>query len=119
KHLEKPLVIPTPSDFSQGMRFFQESVQQLSQGESIRAIAGGIAGPLDKAKTMLLNSPNISGWIEKPLKETLEDYFSVPVFIENDAALAGLGEAQVGEASGKSIIAYITVSTGVGGVRIV
>lgn len=119
KHLEKPLIIPTPSDFSQGMRFFQESVQQLSQGEPIRAIAGGIAGPLDKAKTMLLNSPNIPGWIGKPLKETLEEYFSVPVFIENDAALAGLGEAQIGEASGKSIIAYITVSTGVGGVRIV
>ena len=39
--------------------------------------------------------------------------------MENDTALVGLGEATSGAGLGKSIVAYITVSTGVGGVRIV
>jgi fructokinase len=40
------------------------------------------------------------------------------VFLENDAAAAGLGEAVYGAGKGLEIIAYHTVSTGVGGVKI-
>ena len=118
-HLEKPLIIPTPHDFNEGMRLFEESVRQLTQGEKIDAIAGGIAGPLDKAKMTLVNSPNIPHWINKPLKTTTEKIFNVPVYLENDAALSGLGEAHFGQTRQKSILAYLTISTGVGGVRIV
>ena len=45
--------------------------------------------------------------------------FSCPALIENDSALCGLGEAVAGAGRGSDIVAYITVSTGVGGVRIV
>ena len=45
--------------------------------------------------------------------------FHAPVFLENDAALAGLGEAVFGAGKGKKIVAYLTISTGVGGCRIV
>lgn len=119
EHLGKPLITPTPHDFEQGMQLFEESVTQLTQGEHISCIAGGIAGPLDKAKTMLVNSPNIPHWINKPLKTRLKELFRVPVYLENDAALAGLGEAHFGQAQHKNIVAYLTISTGVGGVRIV
>jgi predicted NBD/HSP70 family sugar kinase len=39
--------------------------------------------------------------------------------LENDAALVGLGEAVFGSGIGCDIVVYITVSTGVGGIRIV
>jgi len=43
----------------------------------------------------------------------------IPVYLENDAAIVGLGEAMNGAGRGEEIIAYITVSTGIGGARIV
>lgn len=48
--------------------------------------------------------------------EEIKKTFSGPVYLENDSALAGLGEAQ---AEPGKIIVYLTISTGVGGARIV
>lgn len=115
----EPIYLSTPRLFSEGKELLIDAIQQLVQGREIHGIAGGIAGPLDKSKSHLLNAPNLQDWIEKPLRSELEKHFSVPVFLENDAALAGLGEAHFGDARHKSIVAYLTVSTGVGGVRIV
>jgi predicted NBD/HSP70 family sugar kinase len=42
-----------------------------------------------------------------------------PVRLQNDAALAGLAEAVLGAGRSHKVVAYITVSTGVNGVRIV
>jgi predicted NBD/HSP70 family sugar kinase len=44
---------------------------------------------------------------------------NAPVYIENDTAVVGLGEAVFGAGKFHDIVAYISVSTGVGGVRIV
>lgn len=113
-------IVQTPQNFSQGLSVFQNTVEDLRHGEKITAIAGGIAGPLDAGKTMLINAPNMPDWAGKPLKKSLETAFDTPrVFLENDAALVGLGEALKGSGKDHRIVAYITVSTGVGGSRIV
>jgi len=119
KAFGKPKVVPTPPDFTRGMAVFQEAVRELSGGKKIKAAAGGIAGPIDKEKTRLVNSPHISGWIGEPLKKKLQNIVGAPVYLENDAAMAGLGEATYGRGKGKEIVVYITVSTGIGGARIV
>lgn len=111
--------IPTEQDFSQGLRAIKQTGIELSKGQTITGVAGGIAGPLDKEKTMLVKSPHISGWVNKPLKKELEKIFNCKVELENDTALGGLGEAVFGEGKGSKIIAYIAVGTGVGGARIV
>src|SRR6185436_9338463 len=49
----------------------------------------------------------------------LNKLFNCPVYLENDAALCGLGEASVGAGQGSKIMVYLTISTGVGGARIV
>jgi predicted NBD/HSP70 family sugar kinase len=49
----------------------------------------------------------------------LSSAFHCPVRIENDTALVGLGEALAGAGKDHSIVSYITISTGVGGVRII
>ena len=116
---EEPIIIPTPRDFNEGITAFKDAVINLSHGEDIEAIAGGIAGPFSGEKCTLVGSPNLKDWINKPLRDELKNAFTAPVYIENDAALAGLGEATAGAGKGYDIVAYITVGTGMGGVRIV
>jgi glucokinase len=119
KGFDEPKVIPTPKEFEKGMERFKKAARELSGGRKIRAAAGGVAGPLDREKTKLVRSPHVSGWIGRPLKEELWRIIGSPVYLENDAAMAGLGEAAYGEGRGKRVVVYMTVSTGVGGVRIV
>jgi len=119
KNIEEPKILKTPKDFNEGMLIFKKTAMSLSDGEKIKASAGGIAGPLNRKKEKLINSPNLPGWVNKPLKETIEKFINAPTHIENDAAVVGLGESLFGAGKDYAIVAYITVSTGVGGARIV
>jgi glucokinase len=115
----EPVVVESPDDFNEGIEKISEVVSNLCDGESVDAAGGGIAGPLDKEKTKLINAPNKPSWVNKPIKRELERVLDAPVHIENDSAIAGLGEACHGAGKGHDIVVYITVSTGVGGARIV
>lgn len=117
--ISNPVVFPTPPEFNQGITQIQQAATKLSQGQKIEVAAGGIPGPLNKQKDYVSNFPNIADWNNKPLKQNLEQALGTTVFLENDASLVGLGEAIMGAGKGKKIVAYITVSTGVGGTRIV
>lgn len=119
KFIVAPVVVNTPHDFSEGIETLKRIIVNIANGAPIQAIVGGIAGPLNKEKTMLAKSPNLSGWVEHDIKTALMEAFKVPVVLENDAAMVGLGEAHFGAGRGKGIVAYITISTGVGGARIV
>lgn len=109
----------TPQNFNQGIQILKQIADELRGGQKIEAAAGGLPGPLDSNKTMTTNSANLPDWNNKPLKEILQKEFNAPVFLENDAALAGLGEAIDGAGQGHKIVAFVTISTGVGGARIV
>jgi len=118
----EPFVFHTEKKFSTQLGNMLDAVDQLGERRKITALAGGIAGPLDPPKTKLLNSSNLpKEWLAVPIKQELETAFGVPVYLENDTALVGLGEAVrgAGKGGGYELIAYITISTGVGGVRIV
>lgn len=119
RNIGKPVIIATPKNFDEAVRQFQKIGAQLAGAKKIKAIAGGIAGPLDAKKTKLVNAPNLPDWNNKPLKKDLEKLFKTSVRLENDAAVFGLAEAKRGAGKGKKIVVYITVSTGVGGTRIV
>ena len=108
------VVIKTPSRFED----FSNELKKINKS-GIKAVAGGIAGIFNKEKNKLLRAHNLPLWVDKPIGEEIENIFNVPVFLENDAALAGLGEAVRGAGKGNRIVAYITIGTGVGGVRIV
>lgn len=119
KFLAEPVVVNTPKDFDEGIETLKNIIKNLTGDAPIEAIVGGIAGPLDQEKTMLVKSPNLGGWVGRDIKKALTESFNVPVSIENDAALVGLGEANYGAGQGNSVVVYLTISTGVGGVRIV
>lgn len=120
KTFGEAMKVPTPRDnFEEGIRTFADTAHRIAGGETIEGAAGGIAGPFDSTKSMLVNAPNIPGWNRKPLKEELEKALGCNVHLENDTAAVGLGEAHAGAGKGAEIMVYITVSTGVGGARIV
>ena len=122
KDIGEVVSIPTPQDFDEGIKEIIDATGTLSGGNKFKAAAGGIREVLSKDKSMLINDPKhsrIPGWMRKPVKEKLEDSLNCPVFLENDSALVALGEAIHGAGKGHKIVAYITVSTGVGGARIV
>lgn len=119
KFLAEPVVIATPKDFNEGIEALKRIINNLSGSLPIEAIVGGIAGPINLEKTMLARSPNLSGWVGHDIKNTLHEAYKVPVELHNDAALVGLGEAIFGAGRNHNIVAYLTISTGVGGARIV
>ncbi|MBU0569457.1 ROK family protein [Patescibacteria group bacterium] len=115
----KPEIVKTPQSFEEGMEVFKNAFAKIVDGVKIEKSAGGIAGIFDGKKERLTISPNLPQWENKPLKERLESVVGCPVFLENDADLAGLGEAKYGAGRNCSIVAYLTIGTGVGGSRIV
>ena len=116
---EEPRIVETPKDFDAGMLALKNLATELLSGGHATAAAGGIAGTLSKDKTQFNGGPNLQGWGGKPIKSALESAFGCPVYVENDTAIVGLGEAVAGSGKGHPICVYMTVSTGVGGVRIV
>lgn len=113
-----PKIVATPKSFDEAIDLINKTFTELSGGKKIIACVGGIRR-LDLTKSMLLTDFRLPDWSGKPLKEKLEEITSSPVYLENDTALVGLGEATVGAGKEYKIVAYLTISSGVGGVRIV
>lgn len=114
----EPVIAATPKDFDAGVRLLKETYQTVCKSQSPVAVIGGLAGSYDRGHTTLVSGSNIASWVGKPVKEILEHELAAKVTLENDAALAGLGEAVMGAGKDFEIVGYMTVSTGVGGARI-
>lgn len=119
KTFAEPVKFKTPSTCKELVDSLVETVRSLTEAD-IRAIAGGIRGVLDADKTMMVHDPGgmLKAFEEEPLSALLKKKLKAKVFLENDTALVGLGEAHYGAGKGYDIVAYHTVSTGVGGARI-
>lgn len=111
-------IVPTPQNYDDGLRAFVQVATEVLAGVRPDAIAGGVAGSLSKDKSQIYNSPHLTNWSKKDFKKDIQKNFSVPVYLENDTAMVGLGEAAIGAGKAYSIVAYFTVSTGVNGVKI-
>lgn len=119
EHVSDPVKFETPHDFNEGIRALADAIRHLADGKQIRAAGGGIAGPVNRDHTMLVNAPNLHGWVIHSVTGALSEALQAPVYLENDSAVVALGEAHHGAGKGDPIMAYITVSTGLGGARIV
>lgn len=110
----------TPTNPEEGWEKLVTTAQSLldASSGSLLGVAGGIRGRLHEDHRSLYQDTVLASWEDFPLVERLENTFSVPVVLENDTALAGLGEAVAGAAKGFDFVVYHTVSTGVGGVKI-
>lgn len=110
---------PTPKTFKAGIEAIKKAVEEMKPKMPIKAICGGIRGLLNEEKSGIDNDAILSGWARSSITEALGKHFKTKVYLENDTALAGLGEAIFGAGKGIDLFVYHTISTGVGGVKIV
>jgi len=102
----------------EGSKFIIESIKSLLQLHNIAGkllgIGISIPGWVDYRVGKIIKVPNLLGWENYPIKQELEDIFSVPVYIENDANLSALAELWFGKGKQHNQMIYILVEDGIG-----
>lgn len=92
-----------------------QAVESIWQPGKVEAIGIASPGPLDPHTGTILDTPNIPEWVNFPVGPKLCEHFGVPVYLDNDANMAGLAEWQYGAGIGHDDLVYLTISTGIGG----
>lgn len=82
--------------------------------DRLLGIAIGIPGLVDQETGMVLFAPNL-GWQYIPVRDMLSTKFDTPLFVDNEANLAALGEYYFGAAAGYDEVLYISDGVGLGG----
>lgn len=117
KLIDKKIKYETPKKYDDGIDLIIETVENLTNGKIPRAISVAAASPIDYEKGIMTRPPNLPNYKGHSLRRELEIRLRTKVYLENDGALGGLGEWTKRKKS--KILGFITLSTGVGGARIV
>jgi glucokinase-like ROK family protein len=92
--------------------------QALAASESthspVLGIGVGIPGLVDVSSGTLLFAPNLK-WRDVPLREVFSQEFDTPVFVDNEANVAALGERYFGAAQCSRDFIYLSIGVGLGG----
>jgi len=118
KSFSEPVIFSTPDSSDEGVNAIADAADKLAAGAKISAIAGGVPGPVDPGLGSLIVAPNLPKW-SGPIAQMLGEKLGTHGFLTNDAALGALGEAHFGAGRGRGVIAFLTISTGIGGARVV
>jgi glucokinase len=114
------LQLPTPVDADGIVATMAAGAKQaiaatsLSR-EQVRGVGVGSPGPLDLDAGMVIDSPNIPGLRNFPLRDRVAEAIGLPVTLENDANAAAYGEFVCGAGRGTRDMVMLTLGTGVGG----
>lgn len=108
---------PTPADPEEGISAVATHVHSLLGGGTLGRVCGGVAGSI--VEGVVVGANNLLLWNGAFIVDDLSHELGVPVFVLNDAELAGIGESHYGAGKGFRRFLYVTVSTGVGKARIV
>lgn len=77
-------------------------------------------GPLDLINGKILETTNLNKkWHNFSISNELSSYCGYPVYLENDANLAALAEAVIGEGKDCRYVQFLTVSTGLGSGQVI
>src|SRR3954451_3663632 len=88
--------------------------QVIERDGAPEAIGVGVPSQIDFATGTVVSSVNIP--LEGvPLRDELENRFGIPVFVDNDANVAALAEAQLVDDAPAQHLLMLTLGTGVGG----
>jgi glucokinase len=93
----------------------EAALPELLAGRKLDALGVGFGGPVDWRTGKICRSHQIEGWSEFDLAGWLRQLANAPVFVDNDANVAALGEARHGAGVGFNPAFYVTLGSGVGG----
>ena len=82
--------------------------------DEIKAVGIGLPGVIDPATHRVPFCTNL-GWHDVPIIEEMHKHIDLPVYVDNDATVAGLAEAVAGVSAGLDTSVFVTLGTGVGG----
>ena len=107
-----------PEDGPQKMiQQMKEQIHRLAKEAGRRkllALAVGVPSPVDTEQGMVAWANNLPGWTNIHLGRELEKAFRVPIFMENDANMAAIGEHWRGVARGVKNFVFVALGTGIG-----
>ena len=83
--------------------------------KSILGVGVGGPGPINSDDGIIHVAPNIPGWINTALVKELSEELDLPIFLENDANAAALGEWWLGAGKDVDNLVLLTLGTGIGG----
>ncbi|MBU7006267.1 ROK family protein [Phosphitispora fastidiosa] len=83
-------------------------------GKSVAGVGIGVPGQPERSTGEVIFAPNLY-WRNVPLVKYLRRYTGLPVFLENDANVAALGEQWRGAGQGSANMVMVTIGTGIGG----
>jgi glucokinase len=96
------------------MAHLTQKVIQEVHADSISHIGIGCPGMLDRENGVVIYSNNLQ-WKDVSIRKKFMGYFDVPVYLENDANCAALGEHKKGSGKDYNSMIMITLGTGIGG----
>ena len=104
-------------DPAQGAKGIQKQIKDGLDNirlHSVGAIGIGFGGPVDHQTGRILTSYQVSGWGDFVIRDWLEKLTGIPVWIDNDANVAALGESLYGAGVNAKQVFYVTLGSGVG-----
>lgn len=104
-------------DPAQGAKGIRKQIQGALDKMALHSVGGigiGFGGPVDYATGKILTSYQVGGWGDFVIQDWLEKLTRIPVWTDNDANVAALGEALHGAGTNARQVFYITLGSGVG-----
>ena len=97
-----------------------QTVMDKAKDEQIDILGIGIGTPGIVYDGIILGAAeNLKDWENIDLSSYFYDVFNLPVLVDNDANVMGLGEVVYGAAKGCTDVIFLTVGTGVGGALVI
>jgi glucokinase len=82
--------------------------------EAIAAIGVSCGSPLDRVQGIILAPPNLSTWVDVPIRRRLAETFHTTCRVENDANAGAVAEHRFGAGVGTEHMIFLTLGTGLG-----
>lgn len=124
--LEPPAIIDRTEFLTQPETGAQPALESIKRGiddllskheldrATIHAIGVSCGGPLDRILGVIQAPPNLSTWVDVPIKTILEAEFKVDCHVENDANAGAVAEHRFGAGRGCQNMIFLTMGTGFG-----
>ena len=84
------------------------------QESDLLGIGVGVAGHINYRKGMVITTSNLKGFTNYPVRQRLQQHFSIPVAVDNDANTQTYGTYMFGAGKGYNDMIFMTLSTGIG-----
>lgn len=101
---------PTPKDPKDYIELVVSTIMKLTEDKQLDAISVAVPGMVKGMVAVWC--PNLY-WNNVPIGKLLKKHFTCPIFLENDANLAGLSETR-SLSHIPDVCLYVTISTGIG-----